>query len=71
MKYQVLKNCVFSGGRAKVGEVIEVGDKEATELMGIGRITPHHEPVVENRSVGLEESTEAPKKRGKSKKING
>lgn len=68
MKYQVMKNCIISGHRAKAGDVVEIDDREANELLGIGRIAPHHEPKVENRSVGLDDSPAAPKKRAKAKK---
>lgn len=71
MKYKVLKNCVIAAKRAKAGDVIDIEEKEAIELLGIGRITPHDEPVIENRSVGLEESPETPKKRGRPKKVDG
>jgi hypothetical protein len=41
----------------------------AKDLMGMGRIVPHDEAEPENRSVGLEGSSEEPvKRRGRPKK---
>ena len=68
MKYQVMKSCRIHNETKNVGDVVELDDQMAKELLGIGRISPHHEPKVENRSVGLDDSPAAPKKRAKAKK---
>lgn len=71
MKYSVLKGCVIGGARCDAGSVVDIDEKEAKELMLMGRIVPANEkPVVENRSVGLEESVEQPRTRGRKKKAN-
>jgi hypothetical protein len=71
MKYSVLKGCVIGGARCNAGSVVDIDEKEAKELMLMGRIVPANEkPVVENRSVGLEESVEQPRTRGRKKKAN-
>ena len=63
MKYQVLKSCVIDKKPTKAGEIVDViGDEERT-LLSLGRIAPYDEPIIENRSIGLEESTEKPKRR--------
>jgi len=54
--------------------VVELNDSEAKELMAMGRVAPHHEPVVEHRAVGVEGSSdgaEKPLKRAKAKKVDG
>jgi len=71
MQYQVLKSCVIHGSAKRQGTILELTDEEAKELMGIGRVAPYEPPKFENRSVGLEDSEEAPKKRGRKKKIDG
>jgi len=71
MKYTVLKGCVISGTRCDAGSIVEINDKEAKELMLMGRVIPADEkPVVENRSVGLENAPEKPKTRGRNKKAD-
>lgn len=69
MKYQVVKGCVIKGEGHQPGSVIELEDQLARDLMGIGRVVPHDEAEPVNRSVGLEDSEEAPvKRRGRPKK---
>lgn len=68
MKYKVLKSCRIDGATHNAGSVIDVSESSVKELMAMGRIVPHDEPVVENRSVGLEDSDESPKKRGRPPK---
>lgn len=71
MKYTVLKGCVIGGARCDAGSVVDIDDKEAKELMLMGRVVPADEkPVVENRSVGLEGAAEKPKARGRKKKAD-
>jgi len=68
MKFKVLKSCVINGTPKKVGDVVDIAsDADVRALMGIGRIAPHHEPVVQDRAIGLSEETQ-PKKRGRPKK---
>ena len=65
MKYQVVRSCVIGGQSHNSGAVVEVGVDDARVLMGMGRITPHAEPVIENRSVELDKSPEKTVKRKK------
>ena len=67
MKYQVIRACIISGKRSNVGDVVELGDQQAKELMAIGRVTPHDETVIEDRSIGLDNETK-PKRRARTKK---
>jgi len=63
MQYEVIKGCVIKGKGCSPGEVVELDDRLAKQLMGIGRVAPYEgEPTVD-RSVGLETSTEQPRKR--------
>jgi hypothetical protein len=74
MKYKVLKSCRIHNRSCPAGEVVELNDSEAKELMAMGRVAPHHEPVVEHRAVGVEGSSdgaEKPLKRAKAKKVDG
>lgn len=69
MKYKVVKGCVIKGAGHQPGEVVDLEDGMARDLMGMGRIVPHDEAEPENRSVGLEGSSEEPvKRRGRPKK---
>jgi hypothetical protein len=70
MKYICLKNCIINKTPIMSGVVLEVDPQEANMLLGIGRIAPFHEDVVENRSVGLEVSSEVVmKRRGRPRKV--
>ena len=53
MKYEVIRDCVIVGNRQKVGDIVEVSDNVAKDLMGIGRIVPADESKLVDRSVGL------------------
>jgi hypothetical protein len=66
MKYEVLKSCVINRQPTAAGAVVEVSGDDEKTLLSMGRITPYSEPVVENRSVGLKDSTEKPKRRKKN-----
>tara|TARA_R110000822_G_scaffold196324_1_gene334349 strand:- start:342 stop:548 length:207 start_codon:yes stop_codon:yes gene_type:complete len=66
MKYQVLKGCVINKKAMNAGEVIDVSGDDEKTLLSMGRITPYSEPLIENRSVGLEDSPEKPKRRKKN-----
>ena len=79
MKYEVIKGCVIQGKPCKPGDVVDLDQAQASILIGIGRIAISEkkeavakkveEPVVlENRSVGLESSEEAPVIRKNKKK---
>jgi hypothetical protein len=70
MKYKVVKGCVIKGSIHQPGEVVELDKDLAKQLMGIGRVMPHDEVEAENRSVGLDCSSEEPaKRRGRPKKV--
>ena len=68
MRYRVLKSCVAGGMARRLGSIIELDEKEATNLMAMGRVAPHDEAAQrEDRSVGLKEETK-PRRRGRAKK---
>lgn len=67
MKYEVIKGCVIRGVTHKVGDTVEVDDKLAESLMGIGRLVPASESTTTNRAVGVEGSEDKPKKRAPRK----
>ena len=62
MKYKVVKGCVIKGAGHQPGDVVELDKDLASQLMGIGRVIPSDESEPQNRSVGLEGSTEEPVK---------
>lgn len=68
MKYKVLRNTVAAGRVRRMGSLVELDDAEAKELMAMGRVAPHHEEKIEDRSVGLSEETK-PRRRGRPKKV--
>lgn len=69
MKYEVIRACMYKAEPYKPGDILELDDKDARELMAIGRIQPAADkPATENRAVGLEGSAEKPKRRGRPKK---
>lgn len=67
MKYEVFKGCVIRGVSHQVGDTVEVDDKLAESLMGIGRLVPASESTTTNRAVGVEGSEDKPKKRAPRK----
>lgn len=67
MKYEVIKGCVIRGVTHKVGDTVEVDDKLAESLMGIGRLVPASESTTTNRAVGVSGSEDKPKKRAPRK----
>ena len=68
MKYEVMKGCIIDRVSRQKGDVIEVIEG-AKVLLGMGRIIPASEPQIPvNRSVGLETSEDAPKRRGRKAK---
>jgi hypothetical protein len=68
MKYEVIRSCVIKGSTHKVGDVVELDKELAENLMGIGRVVPHDESKLEDRSIGLNVETK-PKRRAKVKKV--
>jgi hypothetical protein len=70
MKYICLKNCIINKTPTMCGTVLEVDPQEANMLLGIGRIAPYHEDDCDNRSIGLEISSEVVmKRRGRPRKV--
>jgi hypothetical protein len=51
-----------------MGSLVELDDAEAKELMAMGRVAPHHEEQIEDRSVGFSEETK-PRRRGRPRKV--
>jgi len=68
MKYEIIRACVIRGTSHKVGQVIELDDSMAKQMMAIGRVAPYSEPIIEDRSIGLSDDS-MPRKRGRPKKI--
>lgn len=69
MKYEILKSTRTSQGNAAIGDVIELSADEARELMAYGRIKPHDESQIVDRSVGLEVSETKVVRRGRPRKV--
>jgi hypothetical protein len=69
MKYKVLRDTVATGQVCRVGEVIDLNESDAKELMATGRVAPHDEetPAVD-RAIGLDEETK-PKRRTRKTKV--
>ena len=67
MKYEVTRACIIKGTNHKVGQIVELDDQLANQLMGIGRVVPADESKLEDRSVGLETSESKPKRRSRKK----
>lgn len=68
MKYEVIKGCVIDRVARKQGDIVEV-QEDVIGLLGMGRIIPASEPEIKvDRSVGLENSAEQPKRRGRQPK---
>jgi hypothetical protein len=68
MKYEILKSTRTSQGNASIGDVVQLSADEARELMAYGRIKPHDESQIVDRSVGLEVSEEKVVRRGRPRK---
>ncbi len=67
-KFLITQDTVAKGERVRAGDVVELPEDVGYELCAYGKAAPHIEkakPKKENRSVGLESSEEAPKKRAK------
>lgn len=71
MKYQIIKNTMTTQGKKVCGDVVELSDDEARELLSIGRLTPFDETEQIDRSVGLVNSEERVVRRGRPRKQNG
>tara|TARA_R110000744_G_scaffold21773_6_gene56123 strand:- start:3529 stop:3744 length:216 start_codon:yes stop_codon:yes gene_type:complete len=71
MKYEVISGCVIAGKIYQTGSITEMSVDAAKILVSMGRIIPHtDEPKTktENRSMGLEVSSEKPKTRSRKTK---
>ncbi len=68
MKYEVVKGCVIHGANYQPGAVVDLDDRTARTLLGIGRVVPFDESQTVDRSVGLETSEERPRRRGRPPK---
>jgi hypothetical protein len=69
MKYEVIKGCVIAGKSSCVGDIVELDERLARSLMGIGRVTPLDESKTVNRAVGVEGGEEKPKRRTRKPKV--
>jgi len=66
--FLILRDTVAKGQRVKAGDIVELPEDIGYELCAYGKAEPHAgkaKPKKEDRSVGLEKSEEAPKKRAK------
>ena len=67
MPYVILKPTFAGGARRNAGDVVDIAEDEARNLLAMGRIdvaAPPPKAEVQDRSVGLQASTTAaPKKR--------
>ena len=69
MEYLILRNCMTKAGAVRAGQIVELTDAEARDLMSYGRCVPHDDSQAENRAVELENSSEQlVKRRGRRKK---
>lgn len=59
-----------SSGVAKAGQIVELTDAEARDLMFYGRCTPHDDSQAENRAVELENASQTLQKRRGRRKAN-
>jgi hypothetical protein len=71
MKIVFLRGTMTSLGNARAGQVFELPENEARLMLRNNRASEFVEikTVVEDRSVGLETSTEKPVRRGRPKKV--
>ena len=66
--FLILRDTVAKGQRVKAGDIVELPEDIGYELCAYGKAEPHAgkaKPKKADRSVGLEKSEEAPKKRAK------
>jgi hypothetical protein len=69
MKYICIKGCVINKKAVSSGTILDIASEEARKLLDIGRIAKYEEVQTENRSIGLEISTESvAKRRGRPRK---
>jgi len=69
-QYRVIKACVYKGTPQPVGTVLDLEPEVAKSLLAIGRVEPCEDSKpATNRAVGLETSSEQPKKRAAKKKV--
>jgi len=71
MKYEVISGCVIAGKTFRAGSITEISIDTAKILVSMGRVIAHKdEPKTktENRSMGLEVSSEKPKTRSRKSK---
>jgi hypothetical protein len=67
MKLEFIRNTMTSNGNARIGQVLDLPDQEANDLVKNGRCVPYVYQELVDRSIGLSEETK-PVKRGRPKK---
>ena len=69
MKIEILRDCAIKGVHVPAGDIVEVSDRDAIDLINMGKATPSEaKQPSKDRSVGLTTETAAPiKKRGRKK----
>ena len=68
MKYEVIRGCVIDRVARSQGDVVEIVE-DVNALLGMGRIIPASEPKIKvDRSVGLKNCVEQPKRRARGAK---
>jgi hypothetical protein len=67
MKLEFIRNTMTSNGNARIGQVLDLPDQEANDLVKNGRCVLYAYQELVDRSIGLSEETK-PVKRGRPKK---
>jgi|688.fasta_scaffold02316_44 hypothetical protein len=67
MKLEFIRNTMTSTGNARIGQVLDLPDQEAFDLVKNARCVPYVYQELVDRSIGLSEETK-PIKRGRPKK---
>jgi len=70
MKVEITRNTFWDGKPYEVGQVVDLSDRQAEEMMANGKAKPHAEPQapIINRAIELETSDEKVTKRQWRKK---
>lgn len=70
MEYLITRNCMTQNGIVRAGQIVELTDREAQDLMFYGRCVPHDDAQAENRAVELENTSQTLVKRRGRRKSN-
>lgn len=53
MKVKVTRTCLVQGKEVKAGDVVDLPDNIALDLVNIGKAQPHDDTSITDRAVGL------------------